>query len=410
MIVQLSMRGIDGNVVLAIRQILHLDDRNLIQCIIRIAVIHDPGIFHCDILIIVLRCFRYRRSLLCLRCHTEFDPLAIYRIVYVGHIALCILVAVVSIDNIILIDLTLDLNHNSTGLVAGKADDIEAGAIEAEACSTADIDLFTIDHLLTNRHLPGCTQRVCGHIGISTVIAIDVIGVQSFLAELAGAVFRLDSILGFTNLPLDSCIRNDFTVSIISNSISQEGILVVDRGCRNDCHGGVVITLSTHQTGVVDRIDKGFFLVNTHLGLRITDLCVLVALFLDNLGFTEFAIYRGSVNVRFLICIQILQVLPQLSGGIFERRGKTHILQRTVITNQNIVAHDIDFHRQTVVDNHSVRHTLNTSSNRKPYSGIGSFKRTGLRLAVACDSDSLHTLNEGGLHSVFSAHGDLIVA
>ena len=265
----------DDHCVLIVGQAADLHNRNLIQCIG--GCCRNPCVFHafCRVAIcrILLQCCLFLSCTCRSLALNSLDPDA-FRIVrsnipLIGHIAKRPFVTVVGIHHMALycfrtillgckILCTIDIHCDGASDIVCQGDDIEAGSVKGEL-RLGKLTGFYPDVFCGS-------QRVFRHVGIGTVVAVDVVGIHVGEAVLAGTVLCLIC-TGCIRIRIFPGAGNRSRGSIRLNfpaGVGYKVILIVDRRCGNHGNSGVVVTLRAHRTRIFHRIDEGFFLLHLH--------------------------------------------------------------------------------------------------------------------------------------------------
>ena len=190
-------------------------------------------------------------------------------------------------------------------------------------------------------------QRIGVAIRIGRVIAIDIVGVVSGKAELTGAILLLgNAVLGLSNR-LPRAIK------------FYKAVLVVDVGSRNYGYGSVIITWIL-TAGILHSIGEFVHTVHLHIGRRVA----------------HYAVFRHG-RIRQYCCLTVLthklvrcKRCIGVTGYSSVRFFCTDIHQYTLVI-EHIVAHDMDIHRQAIVNDDRIRNSLNGIRHSEPDDRMG---------------------------------------
>ena len=269
-----------------------------------------------------------------------------------------------------------DVHQNGAGIITGQADHIKAGAVKGELGLGIDI--------LIHRDLHGRAQRIGSHIGVGSVVAIDVVGIHLGEAVFAGTVLALGRIIG------DSADRRrPRVVGILAREVCDncigieiihtEGykiVLIVDRRCGNHGNSGVVIpvlhflfTIDHLDIGVGNHVGEDFFSFHLHtvggiqgvFDLLIFQYCAAKATgcCVCNRGLTPSGIKHMAYAILYAGILAI------------EDTVNRHSCRELVVTQH------VNHNGNTVVDNHSVRLAADRIDNREPDGGVVIASRVG---------------------------------
>ena len=353
----------DGDGVPAVGQILNLHDGNLVQGVGIIGIHNDP-------LVLVgnhgfggvlrenggadLRC-AHRIGVLHLLRAGEL-PVAIHiGIGILEQIASC--VAVEGIHEVIIADILGTAGHihdDVAGLVAGQGDDIEAGAVEAEGGGTVGG--------IIHGDLGGSAQRVVAHAGVSTVVAVVVVGIKGGGdLRLTGTILSLNraAVLG-VDPGIYALLRTIHVVALQGNEV----ILIVDGSRRDDGDGGVHISQSSHTVQIIDELGLVVELdgiLEFHVVLMEAD--VVLAVDLDDIAIDcEFLFLQSSDTGNAVIDVYV-------SSRIRADAGQPVL--------HHVVLNRIDQNIQTIVHHDGIRDQIGRPDNGKRNSGIAEVKAVG---------------------------------
>ena len=187
-------------------------------------------------------------------------------------------------------------------------------------------------------------QRIGGAIRIGLVIAIDIVGVVSGKAELAGAILLLgNAVLGLSNL-------FPFAAIVIERD---KAVLVVDVGSRNYGNSRVIILLIIRQISLC-RIGELLRTIHLHILGRIAHLSPINGGSAIGAG-----VLSGESGCR-RFCT--------LCGRYAAHCGQPH---HSSAFAEDVVRQHTDINRQAEIDDDRVRYTADLVLDCEPDDGMG---------------------------------------
>ena len=332
----IGRRNDDG--IGAVGQLRALDDRNLIETVLRarcgrpdiiLPILHIHGAvlrIGGKLSRLVITLFRHRfldnapMILIGIVCPGVLDPW----VFFVGGTRITIIgVYDPALVNLVCCRALIDTAGDKTGLVAGQADEVKARAAEGELGSGPASALrigIAADGGLYRR-----AERIGGAGIISAVVSIDIVRVAIGELEIAGTILALIGRL-FLSCNLPASVKG------------HKAVLIVDRCRGHDGDGAVAVPrvpiLLTH-----DRIGEGFRLIHHHSGLGIGDCPVSHDL-------------RGAVGSINSLCKPIRQRIggAQIFRDILADARKGNRARH----KRSIVGKHMDIHRQAVVNDRNI--------------------------------------------------------
>ena len=246
---------------------------------------------------------------------------------------------------------------NGAGLSAGHADQVEASAAEGELCRRP-YNVIRRSHF--QRYLHCRAKTVLAAILVCLIIPIDIVGINGGQAELAGSVF---SLRGFSRRPFLRPPHRSFVVlRAVLRAVRErhKAVLIVDGRCGDDRHGAVIVSI-VRRAAVGHRIGELICIGHLHrIRLRrIPNNAFLRRLHVGD--YLRLAVHSGMFRGRKCGC--------SISRSTAIRLYRADILQRTLAV-EHIVLQNVNVHRQAIVDDDRIRHTLHFIFDREPNDSV----------------------------------------